>query len=163
MALARRVETMSTPGLFNLRTAADLREKLHYEHQRFSAEPLNAYAAFNFFVTAEHLLDWQYPGNAMVLARKEARQKSVILQITSHLANGGKHFVVEARHHTTVSTTRMSFGYFGRYFGDYFGRYFGAPGLLVFLEGDAAAKYGARVHARVLADEVLAYWDAQSL
>lgn len=92
-------------GIFELTTPNDLLKKLRYEYEHFRLEPLNTYTAFNFFVTAEHLLDWQYPGRANRSQRKQVRANSVILQICSHIANGAKHFQVEDKHHKSVSDT----------------------------------------------------------
>jgi hypothetical protein len=51
-------------GFFDLKTAADLRAKLRRDIEKLRAEPTNPDAAFNFFVTALHMLDWIYPKNA---------------------------------------------------------------------------------------------------
>ncbi len=48
-------------GLFSLKTPADLREKLRRDLAKLLDAPLDADAAFNFFITAEHMLDWVYP------------------------------------------------------------------------------------------------------
>src|SRR5262245_24876821 len=107
-------------GIFHLRTATDLREKLRRDLKKLKDEPLNADAAFNFFVTAEHMLDWVYPKKANRQKRTVARKNSVWLQVCSHLANGAKHFEVEDPQHDSVSSTGTSQrgGYFG---GVYFG------------------------------------------
>jgi hypothetical protein len=59
------------------------------------------YAAFDFFVTAEHLVDWHCPGDPA--AQKSLRQTEILLQVVSHLANGAKHFRATAKHHTSVA------------------------------------------------------------
>jgi hypothetical protein len=47
-------------GVFELRSLSDLLEKLkHGDEALVAAE--NAYLTFNFFVTAEHLVDWVHP------------------------------------------------------------------------------------------------------
>ena len=43
-------------GFFALGTPADLLKKLRHDF---------SYAAFDFFVTAEHLLDWKYPDDGV--------------------------------------------------------------------------------------------------
>lgn len=157
---------MPMRGLFQLKTAADLRLKLRSDFEKLEKDSLNAYAAFNFFVTAEHLLDWRYPGYANEPRRRAARDAEVLLQVTSHLANGAKHFEAEGKHHTSVARTGKAGGFFpSRYFSPrYFARrYFGGPALIVELDGQAAVKLGQSQTALELARQVLAYWDSQAL
>ena len=58
--------------------------------------------AVDFFVTAEHMADWVLPGQANRQARETLRASSVLLQVPSHVANGAKHFIAEARPHQSV-------------------------------------------------------------
>jgi|SRR5262252_623000 len=83
-------------GLFELKTPYDLLQKLRQDLKALKADPTSPYKAFNFFVTAEHMKDWAYPGNANRATRKELETKSLLLQVCSHLANGAKHFIVES-------------------------------------------------------------------
>lgn len=151
-------------GFFQLVTAADLRSKLRYEYERLQKEP-NPYQAFNFFVTAEHLLDWRYPGDARKPARTAARQGELLLQITSHLANGAKHFEIEAQHHDSVAGTGRVGGHFGArsFRANYFAALRTGGFLAVRLDGAAAATYGEWITVLDLAKKVLDYWDSQSL
>jgi len=147
-------------GWFELRTVDDLLAKLERDLEKLRLRPHDVDLAFNFFVTAEHLLDWQYPGREGEGARRNARGQDVLLQITSHLANGAKHFSVEAKHHQSVRDTNRSGGFMPKgafpkrawpvgFWGDY---------LYVELEGDAAALLGPRVVVLDLAERVLANW-----
>jgi hypothetical protein len=124
---------------------------------------MDAYLAFNFFITAEHLLDWQFPGQANEPQRRVARQTDVLLEITSHIASGAKHFIVEAKHHKSVVATQRRSGYFGRYMGHWFGHSMGARGLFVVLDGSAATHLGQSISAVELARRVMAYWNAANL
>jgi hypothetical protein len=150
-------------GLFSLVSALDLRQKLHHDFEALCANPFDPYIGFNFFVTAEHLLDWQYPGDANKLHRTNARKSELLLQIASHIASGGKHFIVEGKHHTSVACTRNQQGWFGSYFGRYFGSYFGRVGMMVELDGVAASTFGKSVSTVALAEKLVGYWDSQSL
>lgn len=154
---------MNSRGAFGLKSASDLREKLRQDFAALKANPFSPYLGFNFFVTAEHLLDWQFPGFGNKAVRTAERQANVLLQITSHIANGAKHFVTEGKHHQSVRGTRNQLGYFGNYFGNWFGSYFGRVGLRIELDGAAALKYEETIGAVALADNVLAYWDSQAL
>ena len=74
-------------------------------------DPANPYPAFDFFVTAEHLLDWLYPDSvesANVRIRKQRREIEPLLRVTSHLANGAKHFEAMAPHHKSVDDIQIS-------------------------------------------------------
>src|SRR5215210_3209748 len=86
-------------GLFELQTPQDLLQKLQHDYQRLKDDPLNPYPAFDFFVTAEHMLEWVHPGYANKQPRTNLRKSNVLLQVCSHIANGSKHFEVEAPHH----------------------------------------------------------------
>jgi hypothetical protein len=151
-------------GIFELRTTADLRRKLNREYERLSDDPTNSYIAFNLFLTAEHLLDWLHPGNANSAKRSMTRDASLILQICSHIANGAKHFEVEAKHHTSVSDTSMTAGYHpaGYYPAGYMPTdYFPESHLVVRLEGAARQKYGDTISAETLSRLIVDYWNGQ--
>jgi hypothetical protein len=149
-------------GIFALTSPADLFAKLTNDLHVLRRAPDDAYAAFNFFVTAEHLLDWLYPGAAGEAQRKQRRKQEVLLQVVSHLANGAKHFVVEAKHHRSVADSGRPSRYFGaRYFGRYLGgRYFGRGRMTLKLTGEAATAIGDSISPIELAEKVHAYWDA---
>jgi hypothetical protein len=154
-------------GLLGLNTAAGLREKLRRDLERMKAEVLNVDAAFNFFVTAEHMLDWVYPKKSNEPKRKNARQQSVLLRVCSHLANGAKHFEVENPHHDSVSSSGLTVtgGLFPRQLFPLFpdalaGR---SPRLVVNLKGDAATQLGATIGIIELAEKVMDYWDNHTL
>jgi hypothetical protein len=139
-----------------------LLQKLHYEFEQLKKEPNNTYVAFSFFVTAEHLLDWLYPGKANRSKREQVRASSELLQICSHIANGAKHFEVEAKHHQSVSDSGRSGGMFPprlfppRLFPP---RSFPNGGLFVRLQGDAEKAFGPSVSVMDLAAKVLEFWD----
>ena len=154
-------------GVFQLRTAVDLREKLRRDLAKFESEPLNPDVAFNFFVTAEHMLDWVYPKNVNKLKRTAERKKSAILRVCSHLANGAKHLEVEVPHHDSVSSTGTEGGYFpaSYYPQSYFSNaYFGVGrALVVRLKSDAATQLGQLMGAIQLAQKVMEFWDKHPL
>jgi hypothetical protein len=142
-------------GFGGLKTPQDLLRKVRHDFGRLKAEPMNEYAAFDFFVSSYHMLDWLHPSDK---ASKEAEENSTpLLQICSHLANGAKHFEARMKHHKSVSDVVAEEGkFFGaKFFGDGF---FGT--LYVQLEGQAASLFGAEVSAVDLASKVLAFWEA---
>ena len=154
-------------GVFDLGTAADLREKLHRDLVKFKSEPLNPDMAFTFFVTAEHMLDWVFPKKGNKIKRTAERKKSVLLRVCSHLANGAKHMEVEDSHHDSVSSTGTGGGYLPvRFFPKSYwpNGYFGAGRkLVVRLKGDAATQLGKIIGAVQLAEMVMEYWDKHPL
>lgn len=152
-------------GVFLLKEPADLLAKLAHDLARLKAEPADAYAAMDFFATADHLLDWIHPGDASRTTRTDERKAEVLLQVVHHLATGAKHFRAEGPHHESVGGT---------------GRQtivrpakrvvtpWGAPQqrgairydcLYVDLEGAAAEKFGKRLDAHDLAGRVYAHWE----
>lgn len=150
-------------GLFTLRTAVDLRCKLNHDYQRMLAAPTDSYAAFDFFVTAEHMLDWIHPKNAGAKARGRARKESVLLKICSHVANGAKHFEVEDKTHDSVADTALTLGrprpqqYVGSSIRTSNVRF---PGrLMVRLSGRAKADFGDSIAAPDLALRLIQFWE----
>ena len=58
------------------------------------------------------MVDWLYPGYANRQKREDIENGELLLQIASHLANGSKHFEVEARKHKFVEdATRRDGGF----------------------------------------------------
>jgi hypothetical protein len=161
----RSIDAMAS--IFGLLTAHDLREKLRRDLDRMKAAPADFDSAFNFFVTAESLLDWAYPGDASRDARKSVKDGSVHLQVCSHIANGAKHLELRDRQHKSVESVKAVRGgmfpesYFPR---DYFpDDYFGARCLVVHLKDVAAAGLGESIASLELAERVMAFWDSQAL
>ncbi len=93
------------PGIFRLKTAADLFVKLRHDHSEVASHPSDSSVCFNFFVTAEHLPEWHCCGDAQAAAALKRRH--ALLRVCSHLANGAKHFETKARH-TAVQSTHSS-------------------------------------------------------
>lgn len=88
-----------TKGFFNLQTPQDLLQKLRHDFGRLKESPLDSYAAFDFLVTAYHMLEWRYPGKSNNAKRRQMERdgKSKLLWVCSHLANGSKHFQATRR------------------------------------------------------------------
>jgi hypothetical protein len=115
--------------------------------------PLDQYAAFDFFVTAEHIVDWLHPRDEAL--RLGLRTSSPLLRITSHLANGSKHFEATAKRHRSVTATEKlryaEEGYFEV-------GVFHEP-LLIHLTPNEARELGTpTVEALTLARQVLEFW-----
>lgn len=155
-------------GIFSLITADDLFKKIEHDFELVCKNPGDPYAAFNFFVTAEHMLDWQYPGDKNKKLRNNLHNSEIILQVCSHLANGAKHFITEAKHHKSVSDTpkkvvfdggalpknSLPIGALPAY---------SLPGkwsdeLFIELSGDAAIALGDVIRVETLAERILIFW-----
>jgi hypothetical protein len=147
-------------GIFDLKSPKDMLAKLNRELERLRTDPNNVDHAFNFFVTAEHMLDWLYPGYPAEKTRRKIRDAEIILEVVSHLASGAKHFDQLAKHHQTVKDAGPKGGYFGsNHFGSRHWRasFFGRT-LRVILDGPAKASLGESVTALELAEKVYTYW-----
>jgi hypothetical protein len=84
---------------FELRNAHDLFAKLERDLKRVEAGPRDSYAAFDFFVTANHLLDWWLPPGSRKQRDKSRkadlnRPEQDLARLCRDLANGLKHFSV---------------------------------------------------------------------
>jgi hypothetical protein len=149
---------------FRLKNAFDLREKLRRDLEKLKAKPLDADAAFNFFITALHMLDWVYPGKTNA-KRVAAEKSSVLLRVCADLGNGAKHFELEIRKETSVSaTSQLQGGWFGLWLSPWwFGDLFGSERLIVSLAGDASTTLGQIIEVTELAEKLMEYWDKHSL
>jgi len=146
-------------GFSTLATPADLLEKLRHDLSRIRQNLTHPYAAFDFFVTAEHLLDWKYPdtvGQSNKNTRTLLRTTTPLLRVVSHLANGAKHF--KATRHKSVDSVRPHSGFFDPEFFD--PGFFDTDSLRVELIGDDALALGPEITVLALAQQVLQYWEA---
>src|SRR5215203_4773612 len=91
-------------GFGTLQTPRDFLGKLRREHARLVGDRTNEDVAMNFFINAYHLLDWLHPGRVATATaeRKRMEDTNILLQVTSHIANGSKHFRAEDRRHQFV-------------------------------------------------------------
>lgn len=147
-----------TPGFGSLRTAADLLQKLHHDRSRIEENPGDHYAAFDFFLTAEHMVDWVLPGYANRKGRRGLREIHVMLGVTSHIANGSKHFIAESPHHRSVSHVDAPPDWIQPGFVQH--DWVQTGELVISLEGMAAEHLGTSIQVRRLADRVLEWWDS---
>lgn len=88
-------------GLFQLSSAKDLLNKLAWELDQLRQSPNHAYHAFNFFVTADHMLDWVHP-DLDKAKRKKRLNDSPLLQIVNHISSSAKHFSANPERHKAV-------------------------------------------------------------
>ena len=143
-------------GFGALKTPRDLLRKMEHDHSRMEAEPSNEYAAFDFFVTAEHMLDWIHPDKKM---REAERNLEVLLQVTSHIANGAKHFeATDPRHKSVTEIERSQYvepGYVEP-------GCFAEPLVIKLSTAEGAVLGGNEIEATELGRRVLTYWQANA-
>ena len=148
---------MSGPkGFAPFKKPEDLLQKLEHDYERMQLDPYDSYAAFDFFVTAEHMLDWLHPDSeGGGSKRKELRETNEILQIVSHIASGAKHFEATAKHHKSVDKLEASPGAFDP-------RAFSTeafdPGAFNFAGITVTLTNGKKRHVYDLANQVIKYW-----
>jgi hypothetical protein len=105
---------MAMLGFFDKQTPEHLLRKLEREYVRWKADPLNTDLAWNFFVTAEHVPEWQArtgPRLPKGFSYKKFTKDIPLLRICSHLASGARHFRPRADQHTSVASTRRREGW----------------------------------------------------
>ena len=145
-------------GFATLQTPHELLEKVRHDYQRLRSDPEDVYAAFDFFVSAHHMLDWLHPNDKRGRDAEEGR--NLLLQVCSHIANGAKHFEATAKEHTSVADLSSVEGAFQR---DAFqSDAFQVGGLFVELDGLAAQAFGTRLEVVDLANKVLAHWEGDA-
>jgi len=152
----------SLKGFNYLQNASDLLKKLEHDYERLINSQENTYAAFDFFITAYHLLDWQYPDTNdrdNKQKRSDIEKGCLLLQICSHIANGVKHFETTRAKHQSVSDVESQGEVFkGKVF-EY--GVFDNGELIIKLEGKASNEFGPEIRCSELAEKVLKYWKEQ--
>lgn len=134
-------------NFFELRNAYDLFKKLEQDLQEFESSYQDTRRAYNVFVTAEHLPDW--------LGKRDLVKQEAILRITSHIANGAKHFDLDNRRHKSVIKTEKD-----RVFEEdvFEPGVFNEP-LIIYLSDKEAEELGMeKIDALTLAREVIKFW-----
>ena len=143
------------PGSFALKTPQDLLRKLHHDPHRLMREPADACTAFDFFVTALHLPDWLYPGDAP--KRQQLFAHHLLLQVCRHLAEGSTHFEVVPKCRPAVTDTSRAAGALPP--GAFQTTGFSGGYLIVTLDGAAAAQFGTTMTVTTLATHILTFWE----
>lgn len=146
-------------GVFGLQTARDLLQKLEVDHGRIHADPADPFAAYDFVVTAWHLLEWALPGPQNDGARRQLCIVNPLLRVCEHLAVGGKHFEPDPKRHTSVASNDV---------GGVWAKGSWAPGtwakgtwaewITIQLDGVAEQQIGREITILQLADDMLAFW-----
>lgn len=153
-------------GLFNIQTPQDVFVKMEHDLKRLIDSPLDQYAAFDFFVTAEHLVDWLLPDRhendkEASRARKALRDSNILLQVVSHIANGSKHFVALAKHQQSVEKTESTKGAFQA--DAMQSDSFQISQLIIHLHGQAVVELGLQIEVIDLSKRVLQFWKNHKL
>jgi hypothetical protein len=141
-------------GFFDIRDPQALLKKLQYDYKRICADPLNAFPVWDFFVTANHLVDWIWPSAGSTQHRAE-RAAETIPRICEHLANGAKHYIIN-REHVAVAQIERTGEVFAGYRSE---RVANGDALVISLDALEAAELGtSSITAQDLARQVLIYW-----
>jgi hypothetical protein len=143
-------------GVFGLDSPKDLFEKLKWEYDLLEKKPNDAYLAYNYFVTAWHLLEWIYPDPDGRAERNKIRNSEPLLQICEHLAVGAKHFEPTSKKHTSVSSSGPV-NPWGKSWGGSWGSSW--EGLQVSLSNELHEAYGEEIKVLELANHIFSYWN----
>jgi hypothetical protein len=144
-----------TKGFFDLQTPQDLLQKLRRDFGRLKESPVDSYAAFDFFVTAYHMLEWRYRDRNKPDERTQTYKKKEnwFLPVCRQLANGAKHFQASGG---SVKDTNVHDGAFDEAFDSHA---FDVSELRVELDWEAAREFGPSIGVLKLAEKVLHFWE----
>jgi hypothetical protein len=146
-------------GLFDLFSADDLCAKLDHDYRRLKAQPSDVFAAFDFLVTAWHLLEWRYPGDAASAQRDGLMKQHPILGLCEHLCVAGKHFEpTSQRHQSMTGSFRKSVWKRGMWAPGVWASGVWQDALVVDLSGPAKAAFGDSITMAQIADLVMDFW-----
>jgi hypothetical protein len=155
-------------GIGSLQSERDLLAKLQHDLDRMRKDPTDVFAAFDFFVTAYHMLDWVVPlppKKDPVYPVEKARQDAIVareprLQIAGHLANSAKHF--SADRWGQVSATFEIGGHFhpNYWAKGHWAGHFPEPRLVIRLSAAGAALFNGETELNALdtAEKLYAFW-----
>jgi hypothetical protein len=140
-------------GFHTLTTPEDLLCKLQREYDRLKQNHGDVDAAFNFFVTAEHLPDWLWKnGKRLPKSPKNFRNDCSLTRICTTLANGAKHFTPDT--HAVSHTEPRGYVLPGYVLPGYF-----QESILIHLNAREAKEFRKpSVDALELATMVLDFW-----
>jgi hypothetical protein len=144
-------------GLFDLVSADDLCAKLDHDYRRIKSDPSDVFAAFDFLVTAWHLLEWKYRRPA---EQVKLRNQHPILALTEHLCVSGKHYEpTHQKHQSVQGSVRKSAWARGTWAPGVWAKGAWQDSLEVELSPDAAAAIGEeRITMDRLADLIMEFW-----
>ena len=146
---------MTTTGFFELKSPQDLVKKVRHDIARLRANPIDSYAAFDFFVTARHVPDWLFPRDKSKVA--DIFKSHVELRICRHLGDGAKHLQATRSTHKQVQDTHRTSDTWGGSWGKSWGSSWGTNDLTITLDPQDAdtVALGPSVRAIDLAEKVL--------
>jgi hypothetical protein len=147
---------MAQSEYFGLRTPADLFDKLKHDYGRLRADPMDSYAAFDFFVTAFHIDSWLRANGRTVTP--SPGYESALWEVCEQLANGLKHFGRSRDNRVIEGTTRKEGAFNSQVFDS---AVFDVGRLEVQLHDTASKELGASVDVITLAQRVFAYWEGK--
>ena len=146
-------------GLFDLVTADDLCAKLDHDYRRVQADSADVFAAFDFIVTAWHLLEWRYPGDSAKAQREDLCQQYPVLGLSKHLCVSGKHYKpTNPKLQSVQGSFRKSAWKRGVWAPGVWAKSIWQDGLVIELLGAAKAALGERLTMGQFADLVVEFW-----
>lgn len=139
---------------FGFRSDSELFDKLQADYQRLASDPLDSYAAYDFFVTAWHLVDWTHPSARDSGGREALLARAPVLRICEQVAAGETYIGPYATPYALVGDTESGVPWApitwppSTWTGD----------LFIRLDGRARELYGDQVTVMQLAQSVLHVW-----
>jgi len=145
----------SNKGFIELRNVSDYWRKLNFDYAKLKENDNDIYLAFNFFVTAYHLIDWIFEGKHSK-ERSELNGKSLI-KICNHIVTGIKHFEPDPKRHNSVVEMEKE-----RYVEEGFVEegFFEDP-IIIYLNEKLKLEYGESIKVMDLAQRIMEFWKAE--
>ena len=145
-------------GLFDLVSGDDLCAKLDHDYRRLSKDFSDVFVAFDFIVTAWHLLEWKYPGDNKKSQRTELYKQHPILQLCEHLCVIGKHYEpTNPKHKSVYGSFRNSPWKRGMWAKGVWDKVW-KDELIINLSGPVKEEMGEQLTMQEFADYVMQFW-----
>jgi hypothetical protein len=142
-------------GFIELKSVPDYWKKLNFDYTELKSNDNDIYVAFNFFVTAYHMIDWVFEGKYSK-ERIDLNSKP-IMKVCNHIVSGIKHFEPDSKRHNSVLDIEKE-----RYVEeDYIENgYFEDP-IIIHLDEKLESEFGKSIKVMKLAKRVMCFWDAE--
>ncbi len=142
-------------GFVEIKSVPDYWKKLNFDFSKLRVNDNDTYLAFNFFVTAYHMIDWIF--EAKHHEERSDLNNEPIMKICNHIVSGIKHFVPGSKRHNSVVEIEKE-----RYVEDGYAEegYFEDP-ILIYLDEKFESEFGKSIKVIELATRVMSFWDTE--
>lgn len=145
-------------GFIELNTVNDYWKKLQHDYLLLSNNCEDVYLAFNFFVTAYHLIDWIFEGErSRENEERKVFETNSLMKICFHICNGAKHFNPLDKRNDSVKKIEKD-KYVDEDYCDV--DYVESP-IIIYLEDNLKEEFGSSISITDLSNKIMIFWKVE--